>query len=338
MHRRPELERQERPPISPGTKCQLCGESYFIPLIHVEDANFSSNLKDYWILRCGNCELSTMDPFPSPQDIEELYVKEGVFSVRCENPYEQGWSFRFLEPLYQKYGTDLHFIAEQCLTLAPTTKASILDVGCSIGRLLNAFQLAAPSMELSQLTGIDIDPNARSNAISHLKDRIVIGDFLHHHFQEQFDVVTMRFVIEHLLDFRAYLARAIRVLKPGGVLFISTPDIDSPQARFLKDKWKLINDPRQKIGHLRWFNRRSMQFLAKEFGLNIEKCVNRGEMIYHLPLPIQGLLRRLLGVDPTSGRFIKYYTPRIINATVFDGILAQTLSYGDGIYSFLRKG
>jgi len=319
-------------------KCQLCGESSFVPLLQVPDANFSSGIKSYSILRCTRCELSTMDPFPTQRDIEELYVKEGVFSVRAPNPYVNSLSFRFLEPLYQKYGTDLRFIANQCLALAPTGKASVLDVGCSIGRLLNAFKLAAPGMAVSDLAGIDIDPNARANAIPYLKDRIVIDDFLRHRFAGQFDVVTMRFVIEHLLDFRAYVSRAVEVLKPGGVLFVSTPDIDSAQARALKEKWKLINDPQQKIGHLRWFNRKALGFLAKDFGLRVEKCVNRGEMIYHLPSFVQRLLRKVLGTDPLSGRYIRHYTPRIINATLFDGVLSHILSYGDGLYAFMRKG
>jgi 2-polyprenyl-3-methyl-5-hydroxy-6-metoxy-1,4-benzoquinol methylase len=319
-------------------KCQLCGGSSFVPLIHVPDANFSSRIKSYSILRCTRCELSTMDTFPGERDIEELYVKEGVFSVRAPNPYTRTLTFRFLEPLYQKYGTDLRFIAKQCLSLASEPRASILDIGCSVGRLLNAFKLASPSVQVSHLTGIDIDPNARNNAIPYLKDRIVIDDFLLYHFARPFDIVIMRFVIEHLLDFRAYVDRAVRVLNPGGILFISTPDIDSPQAKLLKEKWKLINDPQQKIGHLRWFNRKSMAYLATEFGLRVEKCINRGEMIYHLPVPLQRMLLRLLGVEPTSGRFIKHYTPRIINAIVFDGVLSQTLSYGDGLYAFLRKG
>lgn len=278
-----------------------------------------------------------MEPFPETRDIEELYVKEGVFSVQSTNPYQHRRLFHYLEPLYQKYGTDLRFIAKQCLALAPSTRASVLDIGCSIGRLLNAFKLAAPSLEVSDLTGIDIDPNARNHAIPYLKDRIVIGNFLEHPFDQQFDVITMRYVIEHLLDFRPYVARAVHLLKPGGILFISSPDIDSPQARLLKENWKLINDPRQKIGHLRWFNRNSMEFLAKKFELRMVNCVNRGELIYHLPLPAQRLLRKLLGVDPVSGRFIKHYVPRIINATVFDGMLSQLLSCGEGLYAFLRK-
>src|SRR6266542_1160168 len=316
--------------------CQLCGGSSFSRIVHVPSANFSSNIQEYEILQCANCGMSTMHPFPTYSDIEELYIKEGVFSVQRPNPYQGSFSFRFLEPLYQKYGTDLRFIARQCSNLVPKNKR-VLDIGCSIGRLLNAFRLVDPEIELSDLTGIDIDPSAKHNAIPYLKDRIIIGNFLQHEFEQKFDVVTMRFVIEHLLDFKAYLAKAIHILNPEGILFISSPDIGSAQAKFLQDKWKLINDPAQKIGHLGWFNRKSIEFLAREYGLRIERCINRGEMIYHLPVPVQSVLRKVLGIEPEGGRFIKHYTPRIINATLFDGVLAQTLSYGDGIYAFMRK-
>ena len=318
------------------SECQLCGASDFSRIVEVASANFSSNIQRYEILQCANCGLATMNPFPGNDDIQELYVKERVFSVQRPNPYQAKFSFRLLEPLYQKYGTDLRFIALQSSRLAVNGK-KVLDIGCSIGRLLNAFRLVNPQMELSDLTGIDIDPSARDNAIPYLKERIIIDNFLDYDFAHRFDIVTMRFVIEHLLDFKAYVAKAIQILNPGGILFISSPDIGSAQARLQKENWKLINDPEQKIGHLRWFNRKSIEFLAREYGLRIERCINRGEMIHHLPVPVQAGLRKVLGTEPESGRFIKYYAPRIINATLFDGVLAQTLSYGDGIYAFMRK-
>jgi SAM-dependent methyltransferase len=314
--------------------CQLCGGTRFTPLLEVADANFSSRIRRYRILRCGDCELAAMDPFPTQRDIDELYVQEGVFSRNVPNPYTAKRGFQLLEPLYQKYGTDLRFIATQCLRLTDSDGAGVLDVGCSTGRLLNAFRLVSGSV---RLTGIDIDPKARTNAIEGVREQIVIADPLEHRFEQEFDIITMRFVIEHLLDFRPYLERAVAWLKPGGILFLSVPDIDSAQARQLKERWKLINDPQQKIGHLRWFNRNSVRRLAAEFGLRIEKCVNRGELIYHFPQPVQRVLRSLLDEEPSSGRFIRHYAPRIINATLLDGTVSQALGCGDGLYVFLRK-
>jgi SAM-dependent methyltransferase len=314
--------------------CQLCGGRSMSRVISVPHANFSSRIKSFDILRCHTCELSTLQPFPTPADIEELYVKERVFSVRAPNPYQSYRLFKFLEPLYQKYGTDLRFIASQCLRLSRAERPRVLDIGCSVGRLLNAFHALDPSLELH---GIDIDPDAREKAIPHVRDGIIIDDFLTREFDRKFDIITMRFVIEHLLDFRSYIEKALSVLEPGGILFVCSPDLDSAQARQLGAEWKLINDPKQKIGHLRWFNRKSAEVMAGQFGLHVEKCVNRGEMLYHLPLWLQNLLRRVLGTDPASGRFIRHYALRIFNATVFDGVLSHVLSYGDGLYIFMRK-
>jgi 2-polyprenyl-3-methyl-5-hydroxy-6-metoxy-1,4-benzoquinol methylase len=147
----------------------------------------------------------------------------------------------------------------------------------------------------------------------------------------------MRFVIEHLLDFKAYTNRVMELLKPGGIFFFSTPDIDSAQAMQLKENWNLINDFGQKTGHLRWFNRHSIRYFAKQLDAKIEKITNRGQFLFHLPLPVQNFLRKSLGTEPDTNRFIKYYTLRIVYATMFDGLLSQLLGWGDGLYVFMRK-
>ena len=321
--------------LSKTMQCQLCGSSEFTPVLSVDNAHFSSRIKAFTIMRCAKCELSTIDPFPTLKDVEELYVKEGVFSIVVPNPYQESVSFKFLEPLYQKYGNDLYFIASQCWKLTSGNRR-VLDVGSGIGRMLSWFA-QMPGCDLQEIYGIDIDPQAKTNALPAVRERILIDDFLAHKFDQKFDIITMRFVIEHLLDFKAYLDHALDLLKPGGILFFSTPDLDSAQARQLKQNWVLIHDPNQKIGHVRWFNRRSVHYLADQMGLRIEKYANRGQFIYHLPVPVQKFLTKVLGTEPQTNRFIRYYTPRIIYATWFDGVLSQLLNWGDGLYVFMRK-
>lgn len=321
--------------FSKTMECQLCGGTTFTALVSVDDAHFSSNIKAFTIMRCTNCELSTIDPFPTQRDVEELYVKEGVFSNVVPNPYQKSIFFNLLEPVYQKYGNDLFFIASQCWKLTSGNRR-VLDVGSGVGRLLCWFA-QMPGCDLQNIYGIDIDPKAKINAVPIVRDRILIDNFLTHKFDEKFDIITMRFVIEHLLDFKAYLHHALNLLRPGGILFFSTPDIDSAQAAQLHQNWGLINDPDQKIGHVRWFNRHSVHRLADQMGLSIEKYTNRGQFIYHLPLSVQRFLRKALGTEPQTNRFIRHYTVRIMYATWFDGVLSQFLSWGDGIYVFMRK-
>jgi 2-polyprenyl-3-methyl-5-hydroxy-6-metoxy-1,4-benzoquinol methylase len=49
-----------------------------------------------------------------------------------------------------------------------------------------------------------------------------------------FDVVAMIDVIEHLSDPAAAIRRAAELLRPGGVLYLVTPDIDSLSAKVLR--------------------------------------------------------------------------------------------------------
>ena len=279
--------------------------------------------------------MAVMHPFPELCDIEEIYVKDRSFSTPWVNPYQNSRMFKLLERLYEKYGRDSRFIARQCLRLDNAGEPkSVLDIGCSTGRVLKSFKDIDPGLELH---GIDIDPGSLDNAISSVKDSITVGRFMNQKYDRKFNIITLTFVIEHLMDFKSIIQKAEALLKPGGVLFVSTPDIDSPKARQQKSDWRLINDPSIKIGHIHWFNKNAMKLLGGQFGLDIKSCVRRGELLYHLPIVVQDFLWKLLGRDPVGSRFIKYYFLRMLYAPFFDGVLSEIFGYGDCLYVFFQK-
>ena len=325
-------------------KCYLCKHNDFTKVMTINPANFSQNIKEFDIFRCSHCGLSEMTPFPKQYDIHEIYVNENTFSKpfigknghrASVHPHKNNIFFNILEPLYRKYGADDYFIVKTCYNMA-SQKNSILDIGCSTGNLLGIFNRIHPQMKVA---GIDIDPEAKKNAISSIKNNIIIGDFLVHKFENKFDIIVMKFVIEHLLNFHDYIQKAVSLLNPGGILFISTPDFDSPKAKQLNINWESINSPYLKTGHVRWFNKSSIEYLANYYDLILEKCINRGEFIFHLPKWLQNILRTLFGTEKsgTHERFIKYYTLRIIYIILFDGILSTKLNYGENIYAFMKK-
>jgi len=53
---------------------------------------------------------------------------------------------------------------------------------------------------------------------------------------DKFDIVTLTEVIEHLEDFRAIMRETYRVLKPGGICVLSTPNILNLNSR-LRNFW-----------------------------------------------------------------------------------------------------
>lgn len=323
--------------ISVNTKyqCALCGKHEYQKRFSVSEAIFSSKIKSFDVLQCSSCGLSSMSPVPSKEDINEMYVVENIFSKTVDNPYKKSAFFNILNPIYDKYASSRRYAAKRSLRLIKNQESiSILDVGCSTGVLLEEFYRFNPK---AKLTGIEIDPEAKNKAPAYLRDHIITAEFLSFNFQEQFDIVTLSFVIEHLLNFKDYIQKAVQLLKPGGILYISTPDIDSPKARIQGLNWNSINDSRQKIGHMHWFNRSSIEFLAKEFNMTIVRYNNFGEFLYHCPIGVQNFLKKVCGMDHTGERFIRFYAPRLIYSLFMDCIISQHLSYGENIGVYMKK-
>jgi SAM-dependent methyltransferase len=58
-----------------------------------------------------------------------------------------------------------------------------------------------------------------------------------------FDVVTMVEVIEHVAEPDALLESAARLLRPGGLLFVTTPNAQSLNRRLLGQAWSVVAPP-----------------------------------------------------------------------------------------------
>jgi SAM-dependent methyltransferase len=119
-------------------------------------------------------------------------------------------------------------------TLAAHPGTEVLNLGSGpffelpeLGRLDNRFTLA------------DIDPRAIALARqlhgSTLADATVIEADQPLPFAEaQFDVVVSMDVVEHVPDPLPWLKEAVRVLRPGGTLFLTTPNYASFSLKFLE--------------------------------------------------------------------------------------------------------
>lgn len=75
-----------------------------------------------------------------------------------------------------------------------------------------------------------------------------------------FDVITLWDVIEHVPDPRETLRQARRLLRPGGIIAINTPDADSLWARVMGMQWHLVVPPE----HLHLFGTRSLHRMLAE--------------------------------------------------------------------------
>ncbi|MHB8348504.1 MAG: class I SAM-dependent methyltransferase [Acidiferrobacterales bacterium] len=137
---------------------------------------------------------------------------------------------RVVAELYQSsehsYLIYLFHIATYRFSMQYVTGKSVLDFGCGTG--YGTHLVASASLSV---TGVDISTDAIMYATAHYprpnitfqavkkveSEQLPFSD-------NQFEVVLSFQVIEHVTDTRAYLDEVYRVLQPGGVFIIATPD------------------------------------------------------------------------------------------------------------------
>lgn len=101
------------------------------------------------------------------------------------------------------------------------------DVGCGEG-----FFLFNASQSGYVVKGVELSQEAAAHGESNFGLDIEVNSFENLTFPENyFDVVTMWQVLEHLPYPSAVLEKAYKILRPGGMLLATTPDIESPLAR-----------------------------------------------------------------------------------------------------------
>jgi len=162
---------------------------------------------------------------------------------------------------------------------------ALLDLGCSSGSFLKAMK--APDW---RLFGIEMSADAAQKAHTCSGGQIFNGDLLDADFpDESFDVVTCFDVLEHVYQPRKVMERIWCWLKPGGILYLAVPNIDSAAVKFFGSYWYGMELPR----HLTHFSPESLQSMARSANLSkVEIITSRYPAVeYSARYVIDDLLR-----------------------------------------------
>ncbi len=102
--------------------------------------------------------------------------------------------------------------------LAGKRGLAILEVGCGAGGMLG------PLAKYGKVTGLDISRDYIAYCKSRGHERVLTGSGYELPFADaSFDVVTAFDTIEHIPDDERVLAELRRVMKPGGLVFVTVP-------------------------------------------------------------------------------------------------------------------
>lgn len=136
----------------------------------------------------------------------------------------------------------------------------ILDVGTGFGYLLEVAEESG-----FDCRGIDISGKAVEMSSKKFPGKIARGDLISADYPDDyFDVVSMVDVLEHIAKPHEIISEARRILKPGGLLFIISPN-NSSITRFLAGK----NWFQYKYEHVLFFNKKSLKFLLEKHGFRL---------------------------------------------------------------------
>jgi len=255
--------------------CPLCGEEKSSVLYELETP----------LVRCAQCSLVYLNPQPR---VEHQQFYDESYYDGSSTKKEDADNEDVLEA--EKIAVRL----ESCQTVVDRVMKFIpepgswLDIGCGPG-----FLLSQAKERGWQCMGLDSSPFAPQFARERFGlDNVHTGLIEDVDFKgKTFDVISMQHVIEHLYEPVPTMRDILKLLKPGGILYLETPDICSGSALRDGADWLHIKLPE----HVLYFSQATLERLLRELHcevLNVSK-----------PVPGTGLMHKVCGGAARAKKF-----------------------------------
>ena len=237
--------------VNAYTPCDLCG---------AETPRFILNSRglDGPLVECVKCGFRYVGSRRSALTFGKDPAEETTAKVRAANQ-----DFRSLR-LQQEHRLAL-LNAQWRLDLIRTMRSSgkLLEIGCARGEFLRVAR------EQFDACGVEPNPELADSASQVVP---VYRDIIERTPWSDFDIVTSFHVIEHVDSPRSFICAAAQRLKPGGLLVIETPNIDSLPFKLFKSRWRQFIPE-----HYYFFSPNTISGLLSEQGLRIDSVTTIGK-------------------------------------------------------------
>ena len=214
---------------------------------------------------------------------------------------------------------------------ADDSAVRFLDAGCFEGEVLDELR------EKTEWRLSGLEPNALAVEKARAKGLDVYEAFIEDAVNvipesERFDVIFLGQVIEHVNDPAMVVRRLTQLLRPGGLLVLSTPNLDSAQARMFGPTWSHWHVPYHRV----LFGMKSMRELGRVCALKTLKIRTHsnsfwsGYSVKVNELGVAGSAPHTWHPDPKTMR-----TARSISA--WSRLLWNWRGKGDYLFAVYRK-
>ena len=249
----------------------------------------------FGLVRCTNCDFYRLSPRPADEHLAFYYPADEYYSYqqpedlsvfeKQKNPRGlQKIKEKMRESVLQNYGYPVPKLGAWQKILQPvftrffTTRAlyglqdmfpryarngKALDIGCG-----NAETLAYLKLFGWQVAGVDFNEAAAAAAKKFFDIDVFTGRVEDAPFApESFDFIRMSHVIEHLPSVVDSMKHIASLLKPEGVIYIETPNIESFSFGQSREYWYPLECPR----HLFLFSPKTLAALLEKCGITVSK-------------------------------------------------------------------
>ncbi len=147
------------------------------------------------------------------------------------------------------------------LSLPYRAPGRLLDFGCGAGHFLEQMRDFGWQVE-----GLDISDLCAADVTTRTGIPVHVGSLPHTAVADNsFDAITMWNALEHVHQPRDIIRAARKALRPGGVLVIGVPNIDSWGFRKFQQDWHCLELPR----HLAHFTPDSLRGIMQRENMNV---------------------------------------------------------------------
>lgn len=228
--------------------CDLCGSTNAQPYLCVRDYIYGLP-GEFQLVRCQTCGLLYLNPRPDRASIGTFYPNLDYHAFRPAS----GLKAKILDRLR-------HNEAKSLLTGVPANPR-VLEIGCATGDML--IRLRALGADV-----MGIEPNGAAVAVAREQHKLNVEMGMLDDVQlapSQFDLILMKYALEHVHSPRSNLITISRLLKPGGQAVFWVPNADSLDARLFGRFWRGLDAPR----HLYIFTPKTLSGLLACAGMCI---------------------------------------------------------------------